>query len=125
MYRAGVGCGRSVRRLSAIAQVANVEVDFSHDVLFHPLADCPIVGTHEKSVLYQATKLRPLTACNANDLMGEKKIYVGGVFHVRGYSDIFHFGCQSFTVAVWVGSFAPSSTGDEKREGELLPLAGS
>lgn len=111
MYRAGVGCGRSVRRLSAVAQVANVGVDFSHDVLFHPLADSPIVGTHEKSVLYQAAKFRSLTACYANDLMGEKKIYVGGIFHVWCYSDIFHFGCQSFTVAVWVGSFAPASTG--------------
>lgn len=125
MYRAGVGCGRSVRRLSAVAQVTNIGVDFSHDILFHPLADSPIVGTHKKSVLYQAAKFRPLTAYNASDLMGEKKIYVGGVFHVRGYSDIFHFGCQSFTVAVWVGAFAPSSTGDEKCEGELLPLAGS
>ena len=82
-------------------------MDFSHDILFHPLADSPIVGTHEQSVLYQTAKFCALTACNANDLMGEKKIYVGGVFHVRCYSDIFHFGCQSFTVAVWVGSFAP------------------
>ena len=85
-----MGCGRSVRRLSAVAQVANVGVDFSHDVLFHPFADMTVLGTHEQTVFNQTAKLRAFLAYNANDLIFEEKVRISGIFHIRGDSDIFH-----------------------------------
>lgn len=34
--------------------------------------------------------------CDADDLMSKEEVRGGRVFHVRGYSDIFHFGWLSF-----------------------------
>ena len=87
---AGVGCGRSVDGLAAIAKAADVLVDFTHDMHLHPLADMTALGTHEQPVLYQATKLRAFFAYNAEDLMFKEKIHIGGILHIRGNSDIFH-----------------------------------
>ena len=46
--------------------------------------------THEQTVLYQAAKLRALPAYNADNLIFKEKIPVGGIFHVREHSYIFH-----------------------------------
>lgn len=87
---AGVGCGRSIHGFAAIAQTANVTVDFTHDVQLHPSADTTAVGAHEQTVLYQAAKLRALPAYNADNLIFKEKIPVGGILHVREHSYIFH-----------------------------------
>lgn len=85
-----MGCGRSVHGFAAIAQAADVPVDLTHDVQSHPLADCAALGTHEQSVFNQTAKFRAFLAYNANDLIFKEKIHIGGIFHIRGYSDIFH-----------------------------------
>lgn len=100
-------------------------MDFTDDVPFHPLADGSVIGTHEKPVFYQAAKLRALLVCDADNLMGEKEIYVGGVFHVRGYSDIFHleylFECLSFYGGGVGGVFRPVLPRVVICEGEAIP----
>ena len=83
---AGVGCGRSVHGFAAITKTADVLMDFTHDVQFHPFTDMAVVGTHEQTVLYQTAKLRALPAYNADNLILKKKIPVGGIFHIRGCS---------------------------------------
>ena len=85
-----MGCGRSVHGFAAIAQPADVPVDFTHDVQLHLPADCAAFGTHEQSVFNQTAKLRAFLAYNANDLIFKKKVRIGGIFHIRGDSDIFH-----------------------------------
>ena len=85
-----MGCGRSFHRLAAIAKAADFLVDFTHDMQLHPLADMAALGTHEQTVLYQAAKLRALLAYNADNLIFKEKIPVGGIFHVREHSYIFH-----------------------------------
>lgn len=90
MSFAGVGCGRSVHGFAAISQAANVFMDFAHDVQLHPPADMAAVGAHEQSVLYQAAKLRTFFTYHANDLIFNEIFHIGGIFYVRGYSDIFH-----------------------------------
>ena len=85
-----MGCGRSVHGFAAIAQAADVLVDFTHDVQLHPLADMTVLGTHEQTVFNQTAKLRAFLAYNANDLIFEEKVRIGGIFHIRGDSDIFH-----------------------------------
>lgn len=82
-------------------------MDFTDDVPFHPLADGTVVGTHKQPVFYKAAKLRSRLVYDADDLMGEKKIHVGGVFHVRGYSDIFHLGWLYFYGGGVGGVFPP------------------
>ena len=89
MY-SSVGCGRSVHGFAAIAKAADFLVDFTHDMQLHPLADMAALGTHEQTVLYQAAKLRALPAYNADNLIFKEKIPVGGIFHVREHSYIFH-----------------------------------
>ena len=86
----GVGCGRAAHGFAAIAQAADVLVDLMHDVQLHLLADCAALGTHEQSVFNQTAKLRAFLAYNANDLIFKKKVRIGGIFHIRGDSDIFH-----------------------------------
>lgn len=83
-------CGRSFHRLAAIAKAADVLVDFTHDMQLHPLADMAALGTHEQTVFYQAAKLRTLPAYNAGNLIFKEKIPVGGIFHIREHSYIFH-----------------------------------
>lgn len=85
-----MGCGRSVHGVAAIAQAADVLVDFTHDVQLHPLADMTVIGTHEQTVFNQTAKLRAFLAYNANDLIFKKKVPIGGIFHIRGDSYIFH-----------------------------------
>ena len=63
---------------------------WTHDVLLHPFADAAVLGTHEQSVFYQTAKLRAFPAYNADNLILKKKLSVGGILHVRGYSYIFH-----------------------------------
>ena len=87
---AGVGCGRSVRGFAAITKTADVLMDFTHDVQFHPFTDMAVVGTHEQTVLYQAAKFRAFFAYHTEDLMFKEKIHIGGILHIRGNSDIFH-----------------------------------
>lgn len=82
-------------------------MDFTDDVSFHPLADGSVAGMHEKSVLYEAAKLRSRMVCDAEDLMSEEEVRAGGVFHVRGYSDIFHFEWLSFYGGGVGGVFPP------------------
>lgn len=86
----GVGCGRSVHGFAAIAQSADVLVDFTHDVQSHPLADCAAFGTYEQTVFNQTAKLRAFLVYNTNDLIFKKKVRIGGIFHIRGDSDVFH-----------------------------------
>lgn len=111
-----MGCGRSVHRFPAIAQTADVTMDFTHDVLLHPFADVAVLGTHEQSVFYQTAKLRAFLAYNANDLIFEEKIRIGGIFHIRGDSYVFHIFTVGMiiTVAVWVGASALCSFNTEK-----------
>ena len=115
-----MGCGRSFHGLAAIAKAADVPVDFTHDMQPHPFADLAAFGTHEQTVLYQAAKFRALPAYNADNLILKKKIPVGGIFHIRGHSYIFHIlGIfKGFTVAVWVGSSGPAlcSLGDGEKD---------
>ena len=85
-----MGCGRSVHGFATIAQAADVLVDFAHDVQLHPFADCAALGAHEQTVFNQTAKLRAFLAYNANDLIFKKKVRIGGIFHIRGDSDIFH-----------------------------------
>ena len=82
-------------------------MDFTDDVPFHPLADGSVVGTHEKPVFYKAAKLRSRPVCDADDLMSKEEVRVGGVFHIRGYSDIFHLGWLSFYGGGGGGVFPP------------------
>lgn len=105
-----MGCGRSVHGFAAIAQAADVLVDFTHDVQLHPLADMTVLGTHEQTVFNQTAKLRAFLAYNANDLIFEEKIRIGGIFHIRGESYVFHIFTvwMIITVAVWVGSSGPA-----------------
>jgi hypothetical protein len=65
-------------------------MDFTHDVLLHPFADAAVLGTHEQAVFNQTAKLRAFLAYNANDLIFKEKIRIGGIFHIRGDSYIFH-----------------------------------
>ena len=90
MSFAGVGCGRSVHGFAAITKTADVLMDFTHDVQFHPFTDMAVVGTHEQTVLYQAAKLGAFFTYHANDLIFKEKFPIGGIFNVRGYSDVFH-----------------------------------
>ena len=46
--------------------------------------------THEQPVLYQAAKLGAFFTYHANDLIFKEKFPIGGIFNVRGYSDVFH-----------------------------------
>ena len=85
-----MGCGRSFHRLAAIAKAADFLVDFTHDMQLHPLADMAALGTHEQTVLYQAAKLGAFFTYHANDLIFKEKFPIGGIFNVRGYSDVFH-----------------------------------
>jgi hypothetical protein len=85
-------------------------VDFTHDVQLHPFADMTVLGTHEQTVFNQTAKLRAFLAYNANDLIFEEKIRIGGIFHIRGDSYVFHIFTvwMIITVAVWVGSSGPA-----------------
>jgi len=65
-------------------------MDFTHDVQLHPLADMTVLGTHEQTVFNQTAKLRAFLVYNTNDLIFEEKIRIGGIFHIRGDSDVFH-----------------------------------
>lgn len=85
-----MGGGRSVHRFSAIAQTADVTMDFTHDVLLHPFADAAVLGTHEQSVFYQTAKLRAFLVHDTEYLVLKEKIHVCGVCHIRGDSYVFH-----------------------------------
>ena len=87
---AGVGCGRSVHGFAAITKTADVLMDFTHDVQLHPFTYMAVVGTHEQTVLYQAAKFRAFFTYHTEDLMFKEKKHIGGIFHIRGNSDIFH-----------------------------------
>jgi hypothetical protein len=65
-------------------------VDFTHDVYLHPFADMTVLGTHEQTVFNQTAKLRAFLTYNTNDLIFYKKVRIGGIFHIRRDSDIFH-----------------------------------
>ena len=105
-----MGCGRSVHGFAAITKTADVLMDFTHDVQLHPFTDMAVVGTHEQTVFNQTAKLRAFLAYNANDLIFEEKIRIGGIFHIRGDSYVFHIFTvwMIITVAVWVGSSGPA-----------------
>lgn len=90
MSFAGVGCGRSVHGFASISQAADVFMDFPHDVQLHPPADMATWRTHEQPILYQAAKLGAFFTYHANDLILKEKFHIGGIFNVRGYSDVFH-----------------------------------
>ena len=105
-----MGCGRSVHGFAAIAQSADVLVDFTHDIQLHPLADCAVLGTHEQSVFNQAVKFRALLVHDTEYLVFKEEVRIGGIFHIRGDSDIVHIWMVGMiiTVAVWVGSSGPA-----------------
>ena len=105
-----MGCGRSVHGFAAIAQAADVPVDFTHDVQLHPFADMTVIGTHEQSVFNQTAKLRALLVHDTEYLVFKEEVRIGGIFHIRGDSDIVHIWMVGMivTVAVWVGSSGPA-----------------
>ena len=104
------GCGRSEYGFTAIAQAADVLVDFTHDVQLHPFADMTVIGTHEQSVFNQTAKLRTLLVHDTEYLVFKEEVRIGGIFHIRGDSDIVHIWMvwMIITVAVWVGSSGPA-----------------